>query len=75
MGSCSVIGKIKSVKSSGPEVTEYSTIDRRTINILNQKQLQDERKMIFINKDKNAPRLCITSSLLYNRRLQQKPIE
>lgn len=75
MGSCSGTGKIKSVKSSGPEVTEHSTIDRRTINLLIQKQLQDERKMIFINKDKNAPRLCITSSLLYNRRINLKPTE
>lgn len=75
MGSCSGTGKIKSVKSSGPEATEHTTIERRTINLLNQKQLQDERKMIFINKDKNAPRLRIMSSLLYNRRIQQKSAE
>jgi hypothetical protein len=73
MGSCSGIAKVKSVNGSANEVSEHTTLDRRALMNYHLMLQNEERKKIFTKKDQNTPRLCITSSLLYNRRLQQKP--
>lgn len=73
MGSCSGTAKVKSVNGSANEVLEHTTLDRRTLMSYHLMLQNEERRKIFIKKDQNTPQLCITSSLLYNRRLQLKP--
>lgn len=70
MGSCSGTAK-SSAKNIEFEICEHTTLDRRAMIKNNLRCLNEERKKIFINKDKNVPILCITSSLLYSRRVQK----
>ncbi|OMJ91520.1 hypothetical protein SteCoe_5890 [Stentor coeruleus] len=72
MGSCSGSAKVKSVTGSASEVLEHTTFERRALMNYRLMQQNEERKKIFVKKDQNTPQLCITSSLLYNRRLQKK---
>ncbi|OMJ84611.1 hypothetical protein SteCoe_14202 [Stentor coeruleus] len=71
MGSCSGTSKVKSVNGSVNEVSEHTTLDRRAQMNLHLRLQNEERRKIFMIKDQNTPQLCITSSLLYNRRLKQ----
>jgi hypothetical protein len=73
MGSCSWTAK-STIKNIELEIYEHITLDQRTVIKNNLRRLNEERKKIFINKGKNAPILCLKSSLLYSRRVQQVSI-